>query len=114
MNTLYNLLRISPDADNETLKKAFREAVKATHPDIHADDPDALSRFRKIVAANAVLRDAKQRARYDWLLQQRFRLKPEYPQHQLKRERRHIEEDAHDRHPGDRRCRPHCRAGAWI
>jgi curved DNA-binding protein CbpA len=90
MNTLYNLLGISPDADSETLKKAFREAVKATHPDIHADDPDALSRFRKIVAANALLRDAKQRARYDWLLQQRFRLKPEYPQHRLKHERRQL------------------------
>ena len=45
MNTLYNLLGIPPDADNETIKKAFREAVKATHPDIHADDPDARSRF---------------------------------------------------------------------
>jgi tetratricopeptide (TPR) repeat protein len=87
MNTLYNLLGIPPDADNETLKKAFREAVKATHPDIHADDPDALSRFRKIVDAYALLRDGKQRARYDWLLQQRFRLKPEYSQHQLKHER---------------------------
>jgi curved DNA-binding protein CbpA len=84
MNTLYNLLGIPPDADNETLKKAFREAVKATHPDIHTDDPDALSRFRQIVAANALLRDAKQRATYDWLLQKRFRLKPEYQQRQLK------------------------------
>jgi curved DNA-binding protein CbpA len=90
MNTLYNLLGISPDADDETLKKAFREAAKATHPDIHADDPDARSRFTQIVAAYALLRDAKQRARYDWLLQQRFRPKPEYPQHQLKQERRQL------------------------
>jgi tetratricopeptide (TPR) repeat protein len=90
MNTLYNLLGIPQDADNETLKKAFREAVKATHPDIHADDPDALSRFRQIVSAYALLRDAKQRATYDWLLHQRFRLKPEYPQHQLKHERQQL------------------------
>jgi DnaJ-class molecular chaperone len=69
MNTLYNLLGIPADADNETLKKAFREAVKATHPDIHADHPDAPSGFREIVAACALLRDAKQRATYDWLLQ---------------------------------------------
>jgi curved DNA-binding protein CbpA len=86
MNTLYNLLGVPPDADNETLKKAFREAVRATHPDIHADDPDALSRFRQIVAANALLRDARQRATYDWLLQQRFRLKPQYQQRRLKLE----------------------------
>jgi curved DNA-binding protein CbpA len=88
MNTLYNLLGISPDADNETLKKAFREAVKATHPDIHTDDPDTLSRFRQIVAANALLRDAKQRATYDWLLQKR--LKPEYQQRQLKPKRQQL------------------------
>ena len=86
MNTLYNLLGVPPDADNETLKKAFREAVRATHPDIHADDPDALSRFRQIVAANALLRDARQRSTYDWLLQQRFRLKPQYQQRRLKLE----------------------------
>jgi curved DNA-binding protein CbpA len=90
MNTLYNLLGIPPDADNETLKKAFREAVKATHPDIHTDDPDTLSRFRQIVAANALLRDAKQRATYDWLLQKRFRLKPEYQQRQLKLKRQQL------------------------
>jgi ribosomal protein S21 len=83
-NTLYNFLGIPPDADNETLKKAFREAVKATHPDIHSDDPDASSRFRRIVAANAFLRDAKQRAIYDRLLQRRFRLKPESQQRQSK------------------------------
>ncbi len=80
MNTHYNLLGIPPDADNETLKKAFREAIKATHPDIHANDPDARSRFRQIVAAYTLLRDAKQRATYDWLLQQRVRLKPCFAQ----------------------------------
>jgi curved DNA-binding protein CbpA len=90
MNTLYNLLGIPPDADNETLKKAFREAVKATHPDIHTDGPDTLSRFRQIVAANALLRDAKQRATYDWLLQKRSQLKPEYQQHQLKLNRQQL------------------------
>jgi curved DNA-binding protein CbpA len=90
MNTLYNLLGIPPDADNETLKKAFREAVKATHPDIHTDGPDNLSRFRQIVAANALLRDAKQRATYDWLLQKRFGLKPEYQQRQLRLKRQKL------------------------
>jgi curved DNA-binding protein CbpA len=89
MNTLYNLLGTSPGADNETLKRAFREAVKATHPDIHADDADAQSRFRQIVDAYTLLRDAKQCARYDWLLQQQFRLKPEYQQRPLKHERQH-------------------------
>jgi curved DNA-binding protein CbpA len=90
MNTLYNLLGIPPDADNETLKKASREAVKATHPDIHTGGPDTLSRFRQIVAANALLRDAKQRATYDRLLEKQFRLKPEYQQRQLKLKRQQL------------------------
>jgi tetratricopeptide (TPR) repeat protein len=93
MNTLYDLLGVRPDADDETLRKAFRQAIKATHPDLHAGDPDALLRFRQIVDANALLRDAKQRATYDWLLQlegQRFRLRLEYQQRQLKLEREQL------------------------
>jgi tetratricopeptide (TPR) repeat protein len=77
MKSLYELLGASADADAEALKKAFRKAVKTHHPDLHPDDPDAVERFREIIAANALLRDAKQRATYDWLLQrerERFQL----------------------------------------
>jgi tetratricopeptide (TPR) repeat protein len=69
MKTLYDLLDVRPDADVETLKKAFRKAVKAHHPDLHAGDPDAPSRFRQVAAANALLRDANRRAAYDQLLE---------------------------------------------
>jgi curved DNA-binding protein CbpA/Tfp pilus assembly protein PilF len=69
MKSLYELLGASANADAEALKKAFRKAVKTHHPDLHPDDPDAVERFREIIAANALLRDAKQRATYDWLLQ---------------------------------------------
>jgi curved DNA-binding protein CbpA len=69
MKSHYELLGASADADAEALKKAFRKAVKAHHPDLHPNDPDALERFREIIAANALLRDPKQRATYDWLLQ---------------------------------------------
>src|SRR3984893_17059625 len=78
MNTLYDLLGIRPDADDETLKRAFHEAVKATHPDLPADDTDALLRFWQIVVANGILHDAKQRAVYSRLLEwerQRLRSK---------------------------------------
>ena len=69
MKTLYDLLDVRADDDVETLKKAFRKAVKATHPDLHAGDPDAPLRFRLVVAANAILRDAERRVTYDRLLQ---------------------------------------------
>src|SRR5262249_7549454 len=64
MKTLYDLLRVRSDANAEAVKKAFRRAVKAHHPDLNADE-DAAERFRKIIAANAILRDIEQRAAYD-------------------------------------------------
>ena len=78
MKTVYDLLGIRPDADAETVKKAFRKAAKLHHPDHHPGDPDAPSRFRQIAAANAILRDAKWRAAYDQRLaleRQRIRSK---------------------------------------
>ena len=80
MKSLYDLLDAYEDDDADALKKAFRRAVKAHHPDLHPGDPDAPERFRKIVAAHTVLRDAKQRATYDRLLQlerQQYQLRVE-------------------------------------
>jgi tetratricopeptide (TPR) repeat protein len=68
MKTLYDLLGALPDDDAESLRMAFRQAAKATHPDSNTDDPDAQLKFRQIVRANAILSDADQRATYDRLL----------------------------------------------
>jgi len=99
MKSFYELLGASADDDAEAVNRAFRKAVKAHHPDLHPTDPDAQARFRQIIAAAAVLRDAKQRATYDWLLQverERFQLtlvrrqlrsKLAHPQLRLKRMR---------------------------
>jgi curved DNA-binding protein CbpA len=66
--TLYDVIGAHPDDDVESLKNAFRNAVKASHPDLHTGDPDAPSRFRQIVRANAILGDVEQRAVYDQFL----------------------------------------------
>jgi curved DNA-binding protein CbpA len=68
MNTLYDLLGARADDDAEGLRNAFRKAAKANHPDLHAGDRDAPIRFRQIVEAYDILRDAEQRAVYDRLL----------------------------------------------
>jgi len=65
METLYDLLGVRQDADAETIRKAFRKAVKDHHPDLHANDPKAEQRFKQIIAANDVLRDEEQREAYD-------------------------------------------------
>jgi curved DNA-binding protein CbpA len=79
MKTLYDLLDALPDDDAEGVRAAFRKAAKANHPDNNLGDPDAALRFRRIVRANAILSDERQRAHYDRLLavaiqQQRLKL----------------------------------------
>lgn len=68
MRTLYDLLDALPEDDAESLRAAFRKAAKANHPDNNPGDADAPLRFRRIVRANAVLSDERQRATYDRLL----------------------------------------------
>jgi curved DNA-binding protein CbpA len=74
MKNFYDLLGACPDDDAETLRKAYRRAAKANHPDHHGDDQDAVARFRQIVEAYNFLRDAEQRAAYNRFLE--FQRKP--------------------------------------
>jgi hypothetical protein len=74
MKNFYDLLGARPDDDAETLRKAYRRAAKANHPDHHGDDQDAAARFRQIVEAYNFLRDAEQRAAYNRFLE--FQRKP--------------------------------------
>jgi curved DNA-binding protein CbpA len=69
MKTLYDLLGALPTDDAEDLRTAFRNAVKGAHPDLRPDDPDAALKFRQIIRANDILRDADQREAYDHLLE---------------------------------------------
>jgi curved DNA-binding protein CbpA len=68
MRTLYDLLDALPEDDADSVRTAFRKAAKANHPDNNLGDPDAALRFRRIIRANAILRDERQRAHYDRLL----------------------------------------------
>lgn len=70
MENLYELLGVPSDVDADKLKKAYREAAKACHPDHHGGDRNAAGRFRQIVQAYELLRDADRRAAYDRLLSQ--------------------------------------------
>jgi curved DNA-binding protein CbpA len=69
METLYDVLGARPDADAESLKRAYHAAAKANHPDRHAFDPEAALRFKRIVTAYDILRDTRRRAAYDRLLE---------------------------------------------
>src|SRR5450432_1252422 len=76
METLYDLLGACVGDDAETLKKAFRKAVKANHPDLNAGDAEASTRIRQSIGAYAILRDEEKRAAYDrWLELKREQLR---------------------------------------
>lgn len=60
--TLYDDLSIAKDADQETIKKAFRKKAKLTHPDTDNGNSDE---FRAIVKAYDILFDEEKRKRYD-------------------------------------------------
>eukprot|EP00184_Porphyridium_aerugineum_P000200 CAMPEP_0184695690 /NCGR_PEP_ID=MMETSP0313-20130426/3253_1 /TAXON_ID=2792 /ORGANISM="Porphyridium aerugineum, Strain SAG 1380-2" /LENGTH=361 /DNA_ID=CAMNT_0027154199 /DNA_START=169 /DNA_END=1254 /DNA_ORIENTATION=+ len=62
----YSLLGVSRDADEDTLKKAYRKLAMKYHPDRNPDDPEtANQRFRDISHAYQVLSDKKKREVYD-------------------------------------------------
>ena len=62
---LYDLLEVSPDADERTIKKAFMMKAKQLHPDKNRDDPNATEKFQAVNEAYEILKDPEKRANYD-------------------------------------------------
>ncbi len=60
----YELLGVPRDADDATIKKAFRRLARELHPDVSAA-PDAEARFREAAEAYEVLTNSETRALYD-------------------------------------------------
>ncbi len=67
----YDVLGVSRDADEEEIKRAYREKATEYHPDV-SDDPDAEEKFKKVKKANEVLTDEEKRAAYDRMGHERF------------------------------------------
>jgi molecular chaperone DnaJ len=61
----YEVLGVSRDADEATIKKAFRRLARELHPDVNRHDPDAEDKFKEAAEAYEVLSDADRRATYD-------------------------------------------------
>ncbi len=63
----YSLLGVARDADDDTIKKAYRKLAMESHPDRHPEgERDAAeARFKQISEAYEVLKDPDKRARYD-------------------------------------------------
>lgn len=64
MRDLYEVLGVARDADQATIRKAFKKLAREYHPDLNKA-PEAAERFKEISAAYEVLGDEQRRALYD-------------------------------------------------
>ena len=62
---LYEVLGVDRNADETTLKKAYRKLAKKYHPDVNPGDKDAEQKFKESTNAYAILSDPEKRRQYD-------------------------------------------------
>lgn len=63
--SLYEILGVARDADEETLRTAYRRLAREFHPDLNPGDAASEERFKEISRAYAVLNDREKRSQYD-------------------------------------------------
>ncbi len=61
----YEVLGVDKNADDATLKKAYRKLAKKYHPDVNPGDKEAEAKFKEATEAYSVLSDADKRRQYD-------------------------------------------------
>lgn len=62
---LYEILGVKPDADDNTLRKAYRKLAMKYHPDKNPGDATCQEKFKEISASYEVLSDKDKRELYD-------------------------------------------------
>ncbi len=61
----YEVLGVDKNADQDTIKKAYRALAKKYHPDANPGDKEAEAKFKEASEAYGVLSDPEKKAQYD-------------------------------------------------
>lgn len=61
----YEVLGVDKNADDATIKKAYRTLAKKYHPDMNPGDKEAEAKFKEVNEAYDVLSDPDKKAKYD-------------------------------------------------
>lgn len=61
----YEILGIGRDADEQTIKKAYRKLAKTYHPDTNTGNKAAEEKFKEATEAYTVLSDPEKKKLYD-------------------------------------------------
>src|SRR4051794_10175149 len=61
----YEVLGVARDADDQSLKGAYRKLAMKYHPDRNPGDGEAEEKFKEAAEAYGVLSDAQKRTAYD-------------------------------------------------
>lgn len=61
----YEVLGVDKNADEATIKKAYRKLAKKYHPDANPGDKEAEAKFKEASEAYAVLSDPEKKSKYD-------------------------------------------------
>lgn len=61
----YKILRISKNASEKDIKKAYRKLAREYHPDLNPNDKVSEKKFKEVNEANEVLSNSENRKKYD-------------------------------------------------